>query len=82
MLNFEFMRSAFCRGVLSTQVNLAVPFLHPHAVGELFYGSQPTATTCVRWSRRLKECCWTRVGIGFSNRTGTSVDDGKARGKD
>ena len=27
-----------------------------HAMGELPYGSQPTATTCVLWSCRLKWC--------------------------
>ena len=30
--------------------------LHTHAVGELFCSSQPTATTCLRWSWRLKQC--------------------------
>ena len=30
--------------------------LHTNAVGELFCGSQPTATTCLRWIWRIKEC--------------------------
>ena len=30
--------------------------LHTHAVGEPFCGSQPTDTTCLRWSWRLKKC--------------------------
>ena len=30
--------------------------LHTHAVGEPFSGSQPTDTTCLRWSWRLKKC--------------------------
>ena len=30
--------------------------LHTHAVGEPFCGSQPTDTTCLRWSWRLMKC--------------------------
>ena len=30
--------------------------LHKHAVGEPFCGSQPTDTTCFRWSWRLMKC--------------------------
>ena len=37
-----------------TRTVAAIPM--PIAVGELFCGSQPTATTCLRWSWRLKEC--------------------------
>ena len=31
-------------------------YLHTHAVGEPFCGSQPTDTTCLLWSRRLMKC--------------------------
>ena len=33
---------------------MAVSTFSAHAVGELLCGSQPTATTCVLWSVRLK----------------------------
>ena len=36
--------------------------LHTHAVGELFFSSQPTATTCVVWSWRLEGCFSIRLG--------------------
>ena len=39
-------------------------YLHKHAVGELFCGSQLTATTCLRWSW----CKAVLLCTGFGNR--------------
>ena len=47
--------------LLSTQVFYR-SHLHTHAVGELFFSSQPTATACVVWSWRLKGCFCIRLG--------------------
>ena len=40
----------------------SVSHLHTHAIGELFSGSQPTATTCLRWSGRVTEWFCSRLG--------------------
>ena len=48
--------------VVSPFLGLIRSHLHTHAVGELFFSSQPTATTCVVWSWRLMGCLCIRLG--------------------